>query len=393
MDSALRPHKLTSFRAKSKILDLKSGRKMNFPPLGTPKDSLDTPALCLDLAALEANIRDAVALCRRSGIAWRPHAKCHKSPDIGRRLIDAGAIGLTCAKLGEAEVFAAGGIHELLIANPIAGPRKVERLVALRRKADPIICLDHIDQALPIHSAMQAAGLRVRALIEVDVGLARVGVAPGNATVELARQIADLSGIKLVGIMGYEGHLLTIEDQGDKAAKIRAALTLLTDTRKLLEQAKIPCPIVSCGGTGSLPFAVLQPGITEVQAGGLIFMDAFYREKCKIGHFRCALTLLTTVVSRPAPDRAIIDAGRKAMNIEIGMPVVRGRDDIRVDRLSAEHGILKLDPSAQDLRIGDRLELVPGYGDLTTVLHNQFYVLKKGLLNDIWPLTARGRLE
>ncbi len=366
---------------------------MNFPSLGTPKDDLDTPALCLDLAALEANIRDAIKLCRRSGIGWRPHAKCHKSPDISRRLIDAGAIGLTCAKLGEAEVFAAGGIHELLIANPIAGPRKVERLVALRRKTDPIICLDHLDQALPVSAAMQAAGLRVRAVIEVDIGLARVGVAPGPTTVALARQVAALPGIKLAGIMGYEGHLLTIEDQTEKGAKIRAALTLLTDTRKQLEQASLPCPIVSCGGTGSLPFAVLQPGITEVQAGGLIFMDAFYREQCKIGHFRLALTLVTTVVSRPAPDRAIIDAGRKTMNMEVATPIVKGRDDIRIDRLSAEHGILKLEPSAQDLKIGDRLEFVPGYCDLTTVLHDQFYVLKDGRLNDIWPLTARGRLE
>ncbi len=366
---------------------------MQFPSLGTPKEELDTPVLCLDLAAFEANIRDAVALCRRSGIAWRPHAKCHKSPDIGRRLVDAGAVGLTCAKLGEAEVFAACGIHDLLIANLIAGPKKVERLVALRRKADPIICLDHFDQALPISNAMQPAGLRVRALIEVDIGLGRSGVAPGAATLALAKQVAALPGIKLAGIMGYEGHLLTIEDQAEKGAKIRAALTLLTDTRKQLEQASLQCPIVSCGGTGSLPFAVLQRGITEVQAGGLIFMDAFYKEQCKIGHFRLALSLLTTVVSRPAPDRAIIDAGRKTMNMEVATPIIKGRDDIHIERLSAEHGILKLEPSAQGLRIGDRLELVPGYGDLTTVLHNQFYTIKDGQLHDIWPLTARGRLE
>ena len=366
---------------------------MHFPALGTPQAALDTPALCLDVAALEANIRDALALCRRSGIAWRPHAKCHKSPDIGRRLIDAGALGLTCAKLGEAEVFAAGGIDDLLIANPLAGPAKVERLVALRRKADPIICLDHIDQALPISSAMHAAGLRVRAVIEVDIGLARVGVPPGAAAVALAQRVAALPGIQLVGIMGYEGHLLTIDDQAEKAAKIRAALSLLTDTRQQLEQAGLPCPIVSCGGTGSLPFAVLQPGITEVQAGGLIFMDAFYRQQCQIGDFRLALTLLSTVVSRPAPDRAIIDAGRKALNMEIAIPLVKSRDDIRVERLSAEHGWLKLEPSAQDVAIGDRLELIPGYGDLTTVLHNQFYAMKDGQLHDIWPLTARGRLD
>jgi D-serine deaminase-like pyridoxal phosphate-dependent protein len=363
-----------------------------FLPLGTPKDELDTPALVIDLDALEANIGQAAALCRQHGVAWRPHAKCHKSPDIARRLIEAGAIGLTCAKLGEAEMFAAAGIGDLLIANFLAGKRKVERLVELRRKADPIICLDHIDQAAPISQAMQSAGQRVRAILEIDIGMARAGVAAGKPAVELAKKVAALPGIELVGVMGYEGHLLLVEDQGEKAARVCGALGQLVDTAERIGTAGIQCKIVSCGGTGSLPFAVSQPGITEVQAGGVIFMDAFYRYQCHLEGFRYALTILSTVVSRPTPERAIIDAGRKAMNIELQMPLVIGREDIVVDRVSAEHGILKLGPTAQDLKIGDRLEFIPGYGDLTTVLHNQFYVLQQGKLVDIWPLTARGRL-
>jgi D-serine deaminase-like pyridoxal phosphate-dependent protein len=365
---------------------------MSFPPLGTPKDELDTPALCIDLNALEANVRQAAALCKEHGVQWRPHAKCHKSPDVARRLIDAGAIGLTCAKLGEAEVFASAGISDLLVANLIAGPRKVERLVELRGKADPIICLDHLDQAGPISQAMQAAGQRVRAILEIDIGLARTGVLPGKPAVELAQQVLALPGISFAGVMGYEGHLLLVEDQGEKAARICAALEQLVETKERIEAAGIACPIVSCGGTGSLAFAVRQPGITEVQAGGLIFMDAFYRHKCHVADFRYALTILTTVVSRPAPDRAIIDAGRKTMNIELHLPLVMDRAGIEVDRLSAEHGILKLARAAQDLKIGDRLELVPGYGDFTTVLHNHFCVLQDNRLVDIWPLTARGRL-
>ena len=166
----------------------------------------------------------------------------------------------------------------------------------------------------------------------------------------------------------------------------------LVETAERISAAGMACPIVSCGGTGSLPFAAAQPGVTELQAAGIIFMDAFYRHQCQISDFRYALTILTTVVSRPAPDRAIIDAGRKAMNIEIGVPLVIGREDVTVERLSAEHGSLKLGPTAQDLKIGDRLEFIPGYGDLTTVLHNHFYVLQNGRLIDIWPLTARGRL-
>ncbi|MDX1947189.1 MAG: DSD1 family PLP-dependent enzyme [Pirellulaceae bacterium] len=364
-----------------------------FPALGTPRAELDTPALCLDLDALEANIADAVALCKQHGVGWRPHAKCHKSPDIAHRLVDAGAIGLTCAKLGEAEVFAAAGIQDLLIANMVVGPRKVARLVELRRKCDPIICLDHLDQAQPISAAMHASGQRVRAILELDLGMKRVGVAPGEGAVRLARQVAFLPGIDLVGIMGYEGHLLLIEDQAEKAAKIKAALGELVATSHMLRADGLACSIVSCGGTGSLPFAVSEPGITEVQAGGLIFMDAFYRHRCQIADFRYALTLLTTVVSRPAPDRAIIDAGRKTMNIELTPPLVLGRDDIQVQSLSAEHGTLKLAPSAQSLKIGDRLELIPGYGDLTTVLHNHFHACRGGELVDIWPLTGRGRVE
>lgn len=365
---------------------------MHFPQLGTPKDQLDTPALLIDLAALEANIGQAAAMCRQHGVAWRPHAKCHKSPDIARRLLEAGAIGLTCAKLGEAEAFAAAGIADLLIANYVVGPRKVERLVALTRRANPIVCLDHIDQAEPISHAMTAAGQRVRAILEVDIGMQRCGVSPGKPALELAQKVAALPGIELSGVMGYEGHLLLIENQGEKAARVCAALEQLVETKHRIERAGIACPIVSCGGTGSLPFAVQQPSITEVQAGGVIFMDAFYRLHCRLEGFRYALSILATVVGRPAPDRAIIDAGRKTMNMELQMPLVMDRPGIDVERLSAEHGILKLSPAAQDLKIGDRLELIPGYGDFTTVLHNQFYVLHDDKLVDIWPLTARGRL-
>lgn len=363
-----------------------------FLPLGTPKDDLDTPALLLDLDLFEANVAQAAAICREHGVHWRPHAKCHKSPDIGRRLIEAGAIGLTCAKLGEAEMFAAAGIPDLLIANYLVGPRKIVRLVELRRIADPIVIFDHLDQAKPISRAMESSGQRVRAILEIDIGMARAGVAPGKPAVELAKKIAALPGIEFAGIMGYEGHLLTVSDHGEKTSKICASLNQLSDTVQRLESAGIRCPIVSCGGTGSLPFSVAHPGITELQAGGVIFMDAFYHDQCHLENFRFALTLLTTVVSRPAPDRAIIDAGRKTMNMEIAMPQVMGRDDITVKSLSAEHGILKLDPTAQDLKIGDRLELIPGYGDLTTVLHNQFFLLQNNKLIDIWPLTARGKL-
>lgn len=362
------------------------------PSLGCTKDDLDTPALCLDLDVLDSNIRAVAQTCHRHNVAWRPHSKGHKVPTVAQAQIAAGAIGVTCAKLAEAEVMAAGGVRDMLIANMIVGPHKLRRLAELRRVADPIICLDHMEQALPISRAMAEAGLRVRAIIEVDIGLRRVGVPPGEATLNFARQLSDLPGIELSGIMGYEGHLLAIDDADKKGAAICEALGTLVDTRQLLEASGILCPIVSCAGTGSYLYAARQPGITELQAGGAVFMDAYYRYKCQVPDLGFALTVAATVVSRPAKERAIIDAGRKTMHGDFQPPFVLGRDDIRVGRLSAEHGELELAPSAQSLRIGDRLAIVPGYADLTTVLHNQYYCFRGGRLAAIWRIAARGYL-
>jgi D-serine deaminase-like pyridoxal phosphate-dependent protein len=362
------------------------------PPIGCTKADLDTPALCLDLDVMEANIRAMADICRRHGVAWRPHSKGHKLAAIAKAEVGAGALGVTCAKLAEAELMAGGGVCDILIANMLVGPQKVQRLVELRRVADPIVCIDHVDQALPISRAMSEAGLRLRLIIEVDIGLKRVGVAPGEATLALARMLADLPGVELAGIMGYEGHLLAVADADQKAAQIGEALGTLVATKELLEKSGIPCPIVSCAGTGSYVYAVKQPGITELQAGGLIFMDAYYRHKCNVPDFDFALTVVVTVVSRPTPERAIIDAGRKTMHGDFQPPFVVGRPDIRVGRLSAEHGELELQSSARNLRIGDRLEIVPGYADLTTVLHNAYHCFRGGKLVDIWPIEGRGKL-
>lgn len=362
------------------------------PPLGCSKRDLDTPALCLDLDLFESNVRTMAAKCAAAGVGWRPHAKCHKSIGIARYLVGAGAIGMTCAKLGEAEVFAEGGIQDLLIANIIVGSPKMRRLVALRRIADPIVCVDHPDQVAELGAAMAGEPRPLRVLIEVDLGMRRVGLPPGEAVLPLAEAVRGTPGLNFAGLMGYEGHLLLIADPEEKRREVTAAIGRLTATADLLRRQGFDCPIVSCGGTGSYMVTLDCPGITEVQAGGAIFLDEFYRHRCHVAEFDCALTVLATVVSRPTPDRAIIDAGRKTMNMELSLPKVVGRADIVVQNLSAEHGLLQLDPSAADLRIGDRLEFVPGYGDLTTVLHDCFYGFRGDRLEVIWPLEGRGRL-
>lgn len=366
---------------------------LDTPKIGSTRDDLDTPAFVIDLDRMEANIARIVAECREHGVAWRPHSKGHKSPEIARHQVAAGAIGVTCAKLGEAEVMAVGGVRDLLIANQIVGAKKLDRLVALTRLADPIVTVDHARQVEATSAALAAAGATTRVLVEVDIGMHRCGVPPHAPALRLAEQIARAPGLELAGIMGYEGHLLTLDDAEEKRRRVQEAIALLAETRDLFTRAGLSCEIVSAGGTGSYATTVACESVTELQAGGLIFMDSFYRERCKVKGFDFALTLLATVVSRPTRERAIVDAGRKTHNMEIHPPRVVGRDDARFVSLSAEHGVLELAPSAQDIQIGDRLTIIPGYADFSTVLHNEFYAFRGDRLEAIWPLEARGRIR
>lgn len=358
------------------------------PRLGCSRDELDTPALCLDLDVMEENIRRIAQACSEAGVAWRPHVKGHRSGVIGAREVAAGAVGLTCAKLGEAEAMATAGVRDLLVANTVVGRRKLDRLVELRRHADPIVAVDHADQLLPLAAAFENAGLTVRVVIEVDIGLARAGVLPDGPALTLARRAVALPGIELVGLMGYEGHLLTIPDPDEKRRLVHESLDRLGSTKQLLQAEGIPVPVVSSSGSGSFQAAVSHPAVTEVQAGGAIMMDVFYRERCGVTGLEDALTLVTTVVGRPAPDRAIVDAGRKALNVEIAMPRIVGRPGVAFERMSAEHGQLSVEPGAAALAIGDRLEVVPGYADLTVKLHDRFYGFRGGRLAEVLPIAG-----
>ncbi|MFO0906586.1 MAG: DSD1 family PLP-dependent enzyme [Pirellulales bacterium] len=358
--------------------------------IGCSRWDLDTPALVLDLDALNRNIAWLVDFFRRQGVAWRPHAKSYQCSRLARKVVEAGAIGVTCAKLGEAEVFAAAGVRDLLITCPLVGSQKLDRLVALRRIADPIAVVDHIDQATPMAAAAQRGGVRLRVMLEIELGMNRCGVQPGEPALALARQVAACDALELAGIMGWEGHLLLIEDQAEKRAKIEAAMQQLRATRELLESAGIPCPIVSAGGTGSFPITATLGAANEIEAGGAIFMDLFYRSRCRIEPLEFALTVMASVTSRPTASRAVVDVGRKSLNPELHLPAVKGRDDLRFQWLSAEHGVLE-STAAPGPAIGEKLELIPGYGDWSTLLYDQYHVFQGDRLVDVWPLDARGR--
>jgi D-serine deaminase-like pyridoxal phosphate-dependent protein len=358
--------------------------------LSTGFTTIDTPALLVDLDLMDANIARIATACRDAGVHWRPHIKGNKTPAIALRAMAAGAIGVTCAKLGEAEVMADAGIHDLLIANQIVGPAKIARLLQLRERADPIVAIDH-----PAHIAALAAGAPnperpLRIVVEVDLGMNRAGVPPGAAVVSLAAEIARHDGLRFVGVMAWESHALLLPDP-EKEQTVREALRQLAETAALCREAGHAVSVVSCGGSGTFPYCVAQPGITEVQVGGAIFGDVHYREHYRI-EVEQALTVLATVTSRPTPWRIIFDAGRKAMPPDIARPAPLGLPPIESMTFSAEHLTIELAAPSATPAIGDRVAFVVGYGDMTVFLHDTIVAHRKGTIEALWPIAARGKL-
>jgi D-serine deaminase-like pyridoxal phosphate-dependent protein len=325
-------------------------------------------------------------------VAWRPHSKAHKTPEIAQMQIAAGAIGVTCAKLGEAEVMVAAGIRDILIANQIVGAPKIARLIGLQRHSEVKVLVDSADNAAALGAAASSAGVRLRVLIEVDIGLGRAGVAPGEPAIALARSIKALPGLELVGVAGWEGHAIEIQDANEKGAAIERAVGALTSTADALRRAGFPIAIVSCGGTGSFRYTTRQPGVTEIQAGGGILSDVRYRTKCN-ADLPYALTILTTVISRPNDKRIICDAGKKTMSSDAALPLPLGVESVRAVSLSAEHVRVELDQPNHVLKVGDKLEFVVGYSDTTVHLHEEMVGIRDGRAEIVWPILGRGKLR
>ncbi len=360
-------------------------------PIGQSKTAVDTPALLVDLDLMEANIRRVMEVCRASGVGWRPHTKGQKTPEIIQKELAAGAIGMTCAKLGEAEVLAQNGVRDILIHNQIVGAAKTQRLAALTAIADPIVTVDSIAHVEQLAAAMHGTGRTLRVAIEVDIGMHRAGVQPGAPVVSLAKSIAAQPGLRFVGITTWESHAVTIADPAEKARVVAEALKQFTASADACRAADLPVDIVSCGGTGTFPFCAQQPGVTEIEAGGIIFSDVHYRTHYHLD-FPQALTLLATVTSRPTPQRVIIDAGKKSMSSDAAVPQPVGLKSTGV-MLSAEHGTIDLAEPNDLPRIGDKIELVVGYGDTTVHLHEEIVAVRNGKIEAIWRVAGRGRIK
>lgn len=361
--------------------------------IGQPKESLDTPALLVDLEVLERNIdRMAGTIIRDAGVQWRPHTKSMKTPALAHMLLRAGASGITCAKLGEAEVMAAAGIRDILIANQIVTKQKIERLANLRKHADVMVAVDCVENVDTLNRAAIDQGVRLRVLIEVNLGMDRAGVEPGEPALALAREIAGRQGVHLAGLMSWESHAIRIQDEQEKRHVVEAAIKVLTQTAKLCRDNHIPIDIISCGGTGTYWISARQPNVTEIQAGGGIFCDICYRTVLGVDH-EYALTILSSVTSRPNPKRIICDAGKKTMSTDAAVPQPIGIANVSAVICSAEHGIIELSVPSDTPRVGDPIEFVVGYSDTTVVLHDQIFGIRGGGIEAVWPLWARGKLQ
>ena len=360
--------------------------------IGQHKSALDTPALLVDLDVMEFNIARIVATCRAHGVAWRPHSKAHKTPEIAHMQITAGAVGITCAKLGEAEVMAAAGIRDILIANQIVGPIKIARLVELGDRADTIVCVDSIENLMELDAAFTQANKRLRVAIEVNIGMNRAGVEPGAPVAALARKIASRPGLRFVGVVGWEAHATTIADAAEKERTIRDAVSLLTASARACAEAGHRVEVVSCGGTGTFPYCARQPGVTEVQVGGAIFSDMHYLTHYHVD-FAPALTVLTTVTSRPTPTRIVVDAGKKTMSGDAAMPAPSGLPPIAALKLSAEHSKIELEQPSAMPKIGDKIEFIVGYSDTTVHLHEEIVAVRGGRVESIWRVAGRGKIK
>ncbi|MGH8738385.1 MAG: DSD1 family PLP-dependent enzyme [Burkholderiales bacterium] len=366
------------------------------PPaaIGAALDGVDTPALVIELDAFERNLKrlsDAVA---GRGVRVRAHAKTHKCPEIARRQIAAGAVGVCCQKVSEAELMVDGGVADVLVSNEVVGARKLERLVALARRARIGVCADDASNVRALSQAAGRAGATLDVYVEVDVGAHRCGVAPGEPALALAREIAACPGLRFAGLQAYHGAAQHLRTMAERRGAIGRAASAAYQTRRLIESEGIACPTVTGAGSGSFVFEIESGAFDEIQPGSYLFMDADYAKNewaAPLPRFEHALFVLSTVMSRPAADRAVLDAGLKALAVDSGLPLVWERPGLRYARASDEHGVLEIAAGAPPA-LGDKLLLVPGHCDPTVNLYDWYVCVRAGFVEDIWPIIARGAL-
>ena len=359
------------------------------PPaaVGQRLDDVDTPALVLDLDAFEANL---AALNRSIGgrVRVRAHAKTHKCPEIAKRQVAAGAVGVCCQKVSEAEALVDGGVADVLVSNEIVGAPKIARLAQLSKRARIGVCVDNLENL----KELRASGARLDVYVEIEVGMGRCGIAPGEPAVALAAQISG--NLRFAGLHAYHGRAQHVRSMAERSASIARAADAVRLTKKLLNEKGIDCSIVTGAGSGTFMFEVESGAWDEIQPGSYIFLDADYARNewaAPLPRFEHALFVLSTVMSRPSDEMAIVDAGLKASSVDSGMPGLWQRPGLAYTRASDEHGWIEGKGDGKGLpALGEKLLLVPGHCDPTINLYDWYVCVRRGAVEALWPITARG---
>ena len=366
--------------------------------VGMDESEIQTPCLILDLDALEANIRKMGDYAKAHDMRHRVHGKMHKSVDVARLQEKlGGAVGVCCQKVSEAEVFARGGIKDVLVSNQVRDPLKIDRLAKLPKLgARTIVCVDDIDNVAELSEAAVKHGTTIECFIEIDCGAGRCGVTSTEAVVEIAKAIDVAEGLKFTGIQAYQGAMQHMGSYQDRKAKLDVAIAQVSDAVKELKAVGLDPELVSGGGTGSYYFESNSGVYNELQCGSYAFMDADYGRildedgnRIDQGEWQNALFILTTVMSHAKADKAICDAGLKVQSVDSGLPEIFGRDDIKYVSCSDEHGVIA-DPNGK-LKVNDKLRLVPGHCDPTCNLHDWYVGVRNGKVETVWPVSARGK--
>ncbi|SHJ39818.1 3-hydroxy-D-aspartate aldolase [Aureimonas altamirensis DSM 21988] len=365
---------------------------------GMSADEIQTPCLILDLDALEANIRKMGDYAKAHGMAHRAHGKMHKSVDVLRLQQElGGAIGVCCQKVSEAEVFVRAGVKDVLVSNQVRDPAKIERLARLPLHGGRVIvCVDDVANVADLSQAAQRNGTVLDCFIEIDCGAGRCGVTTTPAVLEIARAIAGAPSLRFTGIQAYQGAMQHIDSYEERKAKLDAAIAQVRDAVEALKAEGLEPQIVSGGGTGSYYFESNSGLYNELQCGSYAFMDADYGrihdkdgKRIDKGEWQNALFILTSVMSHAKPDKAICDAGLKAQSVDSGLPFIYGRDDVKYIKCSDEHGVIE--DANGVLKINEKLKLVPGHCDPTCNVHDWYVGVRNGVVETVWPVSARGK--
>jgi len=354
--------------------------------IGSKKEDLDTPALLIDLPLMEKNLTKMAGFVKGKRAKLRPHTKVHRTPILARKQLEAGAIGICCQKVRQAEIMAEGGIRDIFVPNIVATPSKIDRLASLAKYANTTVLVDDPSNAEQLSKSTQKRGSTLNVLVDVHVGSERFGVEPGEAAMKLATQVKSLKGLKFQGLMANIGFLSYTEPRDERRVRAAKAEAALVETKRLLEKSGVKVERLSSGSTGTYDVSINNPEIDEIRPGSYLLMDRNYHDH--VPEFECALRVLGTVISTRPQGIAVLDVGMASLSIEHGVPALVEAEGLEVYQVHAENMLLKTKkPSI--VKVGEKIEVIPSYLDGTVVRHERFYGMRDGQVEAIWNILGR----